>query len=157
MVSGVFSGRSTQEEGLTMMTMPRPTRRTWEVVCLSAGLLAASVQPSLGQAAQNGGLPAGDGRDLIATACSQCHGLRTIMSMRDGRAGWRLYVYDMVLRGAQLNSREADTVIDYLVKSFGPGVPLTRSTGAKGAAATLLRAGPGKDLVEARCLRCHDL
>jgi cytochrome c5 len=114
-------------------------------------LLAASESSLL---AQRGGvqLPAGDGRELVATACSQCHGLQTIASMRDGPMGWKVYVYDMILRGAQLNAREADTVLQYLVTNFG-------ANSAKPAAtvSVTLPNGPGKELVETRCAVCHDL
>jgi mono/diheme cytochrome c family protein len=80
-------------------------------------------------------LPPGEGRDLVATACSQCHTLNVIMAGRDGPVGWKKHVYNMVLRGAQLTPREADTVIQYLITNFGPG----------------------KELVETRCAVCHNL
>jgi len=50
-------------------------------------------------------LPPGEGRDLVATACSQCHTLNVIMAGRDGPVGWKKHVYNMVLRGAQLTPR----------------------------------------------------
>ena len=55
------------------------------------------------------------------------------------------------MRGAQLTPREADTVVAYLATNFGPG------SSPAPAAATTLPAGPGKELVEARCSACHDL
>lgn len=126
-------------------------------ICLCVLLLAGLAPQAWGQAAQRPALPAGEGGELLASACSQCHGLNTIVSMRDGAAGWRLYVYDMILRGAQLNAREADMVVDYLVKNYGPGVPLARAAASGAAASTALPAGPGKELVEARCTVCHGL
>jgi len=96
-------------------------------------------------------LPPGEGRDLVAVACSQCHVLNVITSMRNGQTGWRDHVYNMVLRGAQLTPREADTVLDYLVANFGPGQQLPA------AKAVALPSGPGKELVETRCGICHDL
>ena len=97
-------------------------------------------------------LPAGEGRDLVAQVCTQCHLLAPIVAMRMGRSGWRNFVTNMVVRGAPLNGREADTVIDYLTASFGP----TAAPSATAAAVTLPN-GPGKDLVETRCTVCHDL
>jgi cytochrome c5 len=94
-------------------------------------------------------LPPGEGRDLVATACSQCHTLNVIMAGRDGPVGWKKHVYNMVLRGAQLTPREADTVIQYLITNFGPGAPA--------ATAAALPSGPGKELVETRCAVCHNL
>jgi mono/diheme cytochrome c family protein len=100
--------------------------------------------------AQNA-MPAGEGRDLLATACSQCHALNVIRSMREGAEGWKRHVYNMVTRGAQLNAREADMVVAYLAANFGPTAP------AAAATPVALPSGSGKELVETRCVACHDL
>jgi len=96
-------------------------------------------------------LPAGAGRDLVAVVCSQCHSLAPLTAVRDGPAGWKRHVYNMVLRGAQLTPPEAETVIQYLVTHFGPGQPLAA------AKPITLPGGAGKELVETRCAVCHDL
>jgi mono/diheme cytochrome c family protein len=113
-------------------------------LCVAAGTPAHAQTPMA--------LPQGDGRDLVAVACSQCHTLNTILVGREGTAGWKRHVYNMVLRGAQLSPREADTVIQYLTANFGPGTP--QPAAAKSVA---LPGGAGKELVEARCSTCHDL
>jgi cytochrome c5 len=112
-----------------------------------AALLLALATPLHAQ--NPGALPAGDGRDLVATACSQCHTLSVIMAGRDGPVGWKNHVYNMVLRGAQLTPRETETVLQYLVTHFGPGAPTTDGVALPG--------GPGKELVETRCAVCHNL
>jgi mono/diheme cytochrome c family protein len=119
-------------------------RRLLTVFCTAALAIAMPAR------AQNA-LPPGEGRDLLATACSQCHALNVIRSMREGAEGWKRHVHNMVTRGAQLNAREADMVVAYLAANFGPAAP--------GAATTVvaLPSGPGKELVEARCVACHDL
>ena len=114
---------------------------------VAAALLAAA--PALAQPAN--ALPPGDGRDIVATACTQCHPLTVILAMRDGPIGWKRHVYTMVMKGAQLTPHEADTVLAYLDTNFGPG---QRMPPAKPVA---LPAGPGKELVETRCTLCHDL
>ena len=111
-------------------------------------VICAPAMPARAQ----GALPPGDGRDLMATACSQCHPLTVIRSMREGAEGWKRHVYNMVTRGAQLNAREADMVVAYLATNFGPAAAPTAST-----AKVALPGGPGKDLVEERCTVCHDL
>jgi cytochrome c5 len=116
------------------------------VLC-TAVLAIAIAAPARAQ----GALPAGEGRDVLATACSQCHPLNVIRSMREGAEGWKRHVYNMVTRGAQLNAREADMVVAYLAANFGPTTP------AASAVQVALPGGPGKDLVEARCTACHDL
>jgi cytochrome c5 len=112
-----------------------------------AALLLALATPLHAQTP--GALPAGDGRDLVAIACSQCHTLSVIMAGRDGPVGWKNHVYNMVLRGAQLTPRETETVLQYLVTHFGPGAPATDGVALPG--------GPGKELVETRCAVCHNL
>ena len=114
---------------------------------MAASLLAAA--PALAQPAN--ALPPGDGRDIVATACTQCHPLTVILAMRDGPIGWKRHVYTMVMKGAQLTPHEADTVLAYLDTNFGPG---QRMPPAK---PVTLPAGPGKELVETRCTLCHDL
>jgi len=96
-------------------------------------------------------LPPGDGHDLVAVACSQCHYLGTIAKIRDGAVGWRRYVDNMVLRGAQLTGPEIDTVVAYLARNLGPGANLPP------AKPVALPNGPGADLVATRCALCHDL
>ena len=119
------------------------------VCAVRVGLIAAALSlaggPLYAQTAGNA-LPAGDGKDLLAVACTQCHGLRPIVMMHDGAAGWKAAVEDMIVRGAQLDAQESATVVQYLAKNFGP---------TANAAKTALPAGPGKELVEERCTACH--
>lgn len=117
-------------------------------IAFSLVLIAASP----GRAQQNANpLPPGEGRDLVAVACSQCHYLGTIAKIRDGADGWRTYVSNMVLRGAQLTPAEVDTVVNYLAENLGPGINLPP------AKPVALPDGSGKQLVETRCGLCHDL
>ena len=97
-------------------------------------------------------LPPGDGRDIVAVACSQCHPVSVLTNMRKNNAGWRAHVYDMFVRGAQVTDTEVETVIDYLTANFGPGVNVPQFENAA------LPDGPGKELVAQRCgVACHDL
>ncbi len=114
---------------------------------VALGLAVAS--PGLAQNANP--LPPGDGREVVAVACSQCHYLGTIAKIRDGEAGWRMYVNNMVLRGAQLTPDEINKVVDYLALNLGPGANLPP------AKPVTLPDGNGKNLVETRCALCHDL
>ena len=98
----------------------------------AAALLLVNATPL--QAQSVAALPQGDGRDLVAVACSQCHTLSVVMASRDGSVGWRNHVHNMVLRGAQLTPREADTVLAYLVANFGPGAPAPGSVTLPNAA-----------------------
>jgi len=108
--------------------------------------------PTWAQAPANN-LPAGPGKDLVAAACTQCHGLKLIVALRDGPVGWKRFVNDMILRGAQLAPEEADTVSQYLAKNFGPGTSPMQS----GLNSQPLPAGNGQTLVQSHCALCHDL
>jgi len=112
--------------------------------------LVISASPSHAQQNANP-LPLGDGREIVAVACSQCHYLGTIAKIRDGAVGWRTYVSNMVLRGAQLTPAEVDKVVNYLSTNLGPGINLPPQK------AVTLPDGTGKQLVETRCALCHDL
>jgi len=96
-------------------------------------------------------LPEGEGRDIVATACSQCHGLNAFVGLRENAQAWRWQTYDMVLRGAQITPDEMGTVVKYLATHFGPGVNVPPSQ------PVTLADGQGKEIVEGGCALCHGL
>jgi cytochrome c5 len=126
----------------------------------AAGLLRA-------QTSAPRGLPEGEGKELVAVACTQCHGLTPILQMRDGIGGWKNTVDEMVLRGAQLSPAEADTVVRYFVEHFGPAagsfktglLPHDSAVSANpvDSMSITLPEGDGKQLVQTRCAMCHDI
>lgn len=119
------------------------------ILSILAAALALTAAPALAQPAN--ALPTGDGRDIVATACTQCHPLTVILALRDGTVGWKRHIDTMVMKGAQLTPHEADTVLAYLDANFGPGQHMPP------ARPITLKDGPGKDLVQTRCTQCHDL
>jgi mono/diheme cytochrome c family protein len=118
-----------------------------------AALSLVLAAPLHAQPAPN--LPAGEGRDLVASVCTGCHALNTIVQIRDGSAGWRQFVNYMIMKGAQVSQRDSDTIVQYLTTNFGPDSP--PAAGAPPPIVASLPAGAGKELVEARCVTCHDL
>src|SRR3954463_11313228 len=115
---------------------------------LLGAVVAASVAATSVRAQNAPALPAGEGRDIVAVACTQCHALTPLTGMRDGPNGWKRHVYNMVIRGAQLTPRDVDTVLTYLNTNFGPGQSLPP------AKPVTLPAGAGKEQGEARCPPC---
>jgi len=124
---------------------------TAAALIIGTGALAPSVLAQEGRAVGANPLPAGPGRDIVAVACSQCHGLSAFTWLRQGEQAWRHQVYDMILHGTQIGPSEIDTVVTYLTTNFGPGVNVPPS------APVNLPAGTGKEVVEGGCGICHGL
>jgi competence ComEA-like helix-hairpin-helix protein len=65
-------------------------------------------------------LPAGDGRDVVVKACSDCHGLPTVTETRRTRTSWEDVVDEMVGLGAKLEDEPTrKQVVAYLARWFG--------------------------------------
>lgn len=118
---------------------------------LAAALLAAA-SPVRAQQPQGPALPPGDGRDVVAVTCTTCHGLQTVLQLRESADGWRSLVNYMVMHGAPMTQEQADQAVSYLATNFGPGVNVP-----KPATEVTLPDGPGKDLVANNCVVCHGL
>jgi len=114
--------------------------------------LGASILPSTAQAPPNP-LPPGDGADIVAVACSQCHSLTALTQLRMNGPAWRHQIYDMIERGAQVRPDQLDTMVNYLQTHLGVGVPYPGVTPAP----VTLASGPGSDIVQSRCGLCHGL
>ncbi len=149
-------------------------RRVMVKIGLRAGLLVCvslSLAPFAHSQDERGpGLPEGNGKQLTAMVCSQCHGLKEIEILRDGQPGWKDTVDRMVLYGAQLSPSEADLVTRYLATQLGPdkgavaegastrdNTTQAQSMPGNAAMKITLPAGPGRELVAARCVLCHGI
>lgn len=126
--------------------------RTLLAAAAAAAALAVVSAAAQQQPAQQSPFPPGEGRDIVAVACTQCHAPSAITNLREGPDAWRKQVYDMVLRGAQVGPDDIDKAVNYLATNFGPGVNVPPP-----AREVTLPDGPGKDLVEKNCVLCHGL
>ncbi|PWU05001.1 MAG: hypothetical protein C5B51_15670 [Terriglobia bacterium] len=70
--------------------------------------------------AQAQDLPAGKGKEVLEKVCQDCHGLDVIVSQHATKDEWTSIVDSMVARGAGGTKEELSTLVDYLVKNFGP-------------------------------------
>jgi mono/diheme cytochrome c family protein len=68
-------------------------------------------------------MPEGEGKALTAQQCSICHTLQKVVASRKSLKEWERSVYDMTARGAQIFPDEAEAIIKYLTKNFGPDKP----------------------------------
>lgn len=71
-------------------------------------------------ASLEGGLPAGENRDLVIRACSGCHDTFVFAGLRHPRPVWSNIVDSMMSRGAQLSNDERVLVENYLATYLGP-------------------------------------
>src|SRR5205085_5148146 len=72
-------------------------------------------------------LPDGNGRDLVQSACSECHGLGQVANSGGyDHQGWQLTVERMVTDGAKIPTDKIGVVVDYLTKAF-PEQPRPRA------------------------------
>jgi len=120
-------------------------------IWILAAAAALAVAGASAASAQQNPLPPGEGRDIVAVACTQCHAPSAFAQLRQGAEAWRHQVYDMILRGAQIQPADVEPTVGYLTANFGPGVNLPPSRPVS------LPDGQGKDLVETRCAVCHGL
>ena len=114
----------------------------WATLALATMAFAAVQDPQL---------PEGDGKKILQTACTACHGLDGVVRLHLDKAGWEGLVSSMVSNGAQVDSKDMPVLIDYLVKNFGDA----KAGGPQPAAAS--NDGAAKKILEDSCTACHDL
>lgn len=101
-------------------------------------------------------LPDGDGKKILETSCTSCHGIDGVTSMKLGKEGWEGLVSSMVSLGAQVDQKDVPVLIDYLVKNFGPAD--ANPAGANPAAGqSAASEAETKKVLESACTSCHDL
>ncbi|HKZ78085.1 MAG TPA: hypothetical protein VJ124_07145 [Pyrinomonadaceae bacterium] len=76
------------------------------------GMAGTNTRQSLGHL-----LPDDEGKGLILATCFQCHAnISYVSGQRKAPQAWRRTVNDMISRGAQLTTQEAEIVVNYLIK-----------------------------------------
>jgi cytochrome c5 len=83
-------------------------------------------------------LPPGEGRKIVETVCSTCHGLEIVTSKSYSRDRWSKVVEEMIAQGAPLSKTEAAKVVEYLTRNFG-------------------EKDHAQELYEEICSYCHEL
>jgi hypothetical protein len=96
-------------------------KRTISLTCillliLLMGALLASCGSSQSTPAATSG--ATDGQALMQERCSVCHSTERITTAHKTAAEWTTTVERMISHGAQLNSQEQQTLIDYLAANY---------------------------------------
>lgn len=107
------------------MTGDRSARRgAW------LGLLGVILMGGMaGEAWSQAELPDGEGKEVVETACTACHGLAHFTGSRFSREDWEYVVNDMIGWGALITDQEVTVIVDYLTEHFGPEEQEERSEG----------------------------
>ena len=125
-------------------------KNTFAKLIALAGLCVSL--PALAQQPAPNPFPPGEGREIVASACTSCHGPATFINLRQGPEAWKRQMYDMILRGAMVQPSEIQPAVNYLVANFGTGNNVPPAM-----VKVSLPDGAGKELVEQRCTLCHGL
>jgi quinoprotein glucose dehydrogenase len=80
-------------------------------------------------------LPAGPGKDLVQTSCSQCHGLATVLQPRMTRRGWTTVVNGMIGNGLRVSGTQKEAIVGYLSRYLGNSAGVGARTAQLGARA----------------------
>jgi len=87
---------------------------------LSLASLAAIAALTFATFAHAQDLPEGQGKALVQSACTQCHGIDVIVRQPRSREDWTDVVSRMVGNGAELSDEDYNQVIQYLATYLGP-------------------------------------
>ena len=63
-------------------------------------------------------LPPAPGSDVVARACTACHGLDVITDQRHDAKGWQTIVDAMITNGATVTPQEENAIVDYLARTL---------------------------------------
>lgn len=91
-------------------------------------------------------LPAGPGREVVATRCVTCHEADLITQQRLSRAAWGRSVDKMIRWGATVESTEREPMLDYLAAHFAP-TPV---------ASHIVATASSEAIYKRACLTCHE-
>jgi len=70
-------------------------------------------------AVQAQSLPEGEGKQVVADTCGQCHELRFVTDTRRTHGQWQYIVSMMIEMGAPVPEDQVEVVVDYLARNFG--------------------------------------
>ena len=85
------------------------------------------------------------GLKILETACTTCHDLGPVQRRADDKSAWESVVYGMIGNGADVKDADVPTLVNYLVKFYGPPKeePKTAAPAAPAPAPPAGRGGRG--------------
>jgi len=64
--------------------------------------------------------PASPGKQMLDTVCTACHNLNRVQTKNLALSDWQTIVERMKGKGAELSDDDTATLLDFLVKTYGP-------------------------------------
>jgi cytochrome c5 len=64
-------------------------------------------------------LPEGEGKAVVVRVCSGCHEVGIVSGKQMSKSEWSDVVDEMREKGANASDKEAEVIVNYLVKYFG--------------------------------------
>jgi cytochrome c5 len=89
---------------------------------VTAAALAAAAFLALPASAEDfGGLPEGEGQDIVYYTCTACHSVRTFTQQDHSRRAWQAVIDRMIddQGMAEPYDEDREEIVDYLVEHFG--------------------------------------
>lgn len=68
---------------------------------------------------RRGGLPPGEGRDIVVRVCGDCHDAEQTGNSYRSRIEWEMLIDDMMNRGGNATDDEKKTIVGYVLRNFG--------------------------------------
>jgi len=87
------------------------------IILVGAFLASCGSSPSTGSTG-SGNAGGADGASLMQSRCSVCHSTDRITSAHKTADEWNTTVTRMISHGAQLNTTEEQTLVDYLAATY---------------------------------------
>jgi hypothetical protein len=89
-------------------------------------------------------LPEGQGRDVVADTCSECHSLSRVKAQRLDEEGWKNILREMVENGASIQPDDRATILGYLTKNLGPDAKVDVNTADADEIGAVLHLAPAE-------------
>lgn len=131
------------------------TNTVIDYLAKSFGPKGATPAPAAAPASQDSAAADAAGKALIDEKCAGCHGVDLITGKQASKVDWTATLDRMKSYGASLDDKQTSTLLDYLVKHYGPKDAAAAAPAPAPAAAA--NADAGKNLLNNSCANCHDL
>jgi competence protein ComEA len=73
-------------------------------------------------------IPDGPGKDVTVQLCGNCHEVDVVKQYHQEKSAWADTISQMVEKGLVATDDQLNTILEYLVKNFGPPINVNKAT-----------------------------